>query len=851
MKLIQRIVVVACLIGVASALHAQQICSRFVTESTPAAVFEDNLDGTVTHLSTGLMWKRCAEGYAWDGAASTCTPCTQSVAATATTPAVPGNCKTAAGSLNVMTWSKALQSALQLSPELVKGETSKQPDGFAGYTDWRLPNVRELGSIVEQKCSDPAINSTIFPNTNSTDFWSSTTYVDTSKSDAARYAWGAYFYSGRTDIIAKNENFAVRLVRGGSASVAFDSAGAPAPATPVCKPIAGTPSIDAGKTSVLAANCTNNATSFTWTGGTCSEGTQNGQTCTVSPPRTTTYTVVGTNAVGPSAAATVVVNVAGCTYDFGASSRTIQALAGTQTIDVSTASTCRWSVENKSDWITITKNESGTGNGVVEYSFSTNPTTAVRKGSVTISGLDFSLTQAASPAEPVPDCKFKAGQDGGVVALGSEITLTAVCEPLAASYQWTGGRCAGTTQASCIDKPSVYTVYRVAGVNSLGNSGNLSSAIVTVQGAKAPVCSITATRSTADASTVLKAVCPEATSYGWVGGACGETIGDTCKVAPTAKTDYYVFGANSGGVGPWSAVVTVDAVPLVPVCTLSADPVVLSVGGQAKLTAKCTPAATDYIWSDSVVTVKTEFSNVSPTSTTVYSVVGVNAAGKSSPASTSLYVCNTSPDKVPPSGLSISGTSGNDKLAGGISADTIDGGPGFDSVVYQCNRSSFTIVRTAAGWKVESTAEGADIISNVERIQFGNETLALDISGNAGQAYRLYQAAFNRVPDNGGLKFWIRTMDAGTKLKDVAAGFVISPEFQSLYGSNPTNEQFVVKLYNNVLHRDPDAVGKAYWLDLLDRGQMSKADVLMQFSESPENQAAVIGAILYGIDLLN
>jgi hypothetical protein len=72
-----------------------------------------------------------------------------------------------------------------------------------------------------------------------------------------------------------------------------------------------------------------------------------------------------------------------------------------------------------------------------------------------------------------------------------------------------------------------------------------------------------------------------------------------------------------------------------------------------------------------------------------------------------------------------------------------------------------------------------------------------------------------------------------------------------LEGGNPTNEQFVIKLYNNVLHRDPDAGGKAYWLDLMDRGLLDKVGVLMQLSESPENQAGVLNAIMNGIDLLN
>jgi hypothetical protein len=133
---------------------------------------------------------------------------------------------------------------------------------------------------------------------------------------------------------------------------------------------------------------------------------------------------------------------------------------------------------------------------------------------------------------------------------------------------------------------------------------------------------------------------------------------------------------------------------------------------------------------------------------------------------------------------------------------------------------------------------------------FSDATVALDINGTAGQAYRIYQAAFNRTPDNGGLKYWIGIMDSGVPLTSVSGGFIASAEFQKLYGTNPSNELFVTKLYDNVLHRTPDAGGYKYWVDLLNTGGIDKVSTLVNFSESNENQAGVIGVIQNGIDLL-
>ncbi len=98
---------------------------------------------------------------------------------------------------------------------------------------------------------------------------------------------------------------------------------------------------------------------------------------------------------------------------------------------------------------------------------------------------------------------------------------------------------------------------------------------------------------------------------------------------------------------------------------------------------------------------------------------------------------------------------------------------------------------------------GADfsVFIDVERIAFTNNYIAYDVQGNAGQAYRLYQAAFARTPDKPGVSFWTDRLDDGASLKDVALGFTGSAEFRTAYGSNLTSAQYVAKFYQNVLGR--------------------------------------------------
>jgi hypothetical protein len=71
-----------------------------------------------------------------------------------------------------------------------------------------------------------------------------------------------------------------------------------------------------------------------------------------------------------------------------------------------------------------------------------------------------------------------------------------------------------------------------------------------------------------------------------------------------------------------------------------------------------------------------------------------------------------------------------------------------------------------------------------------------------------------------------------------------------LYGANASNSTFVAALYNNVLGRAPDPSGEDFWINSLTTGRMDRGDVLIGFSESPENNGRVNPTItLAGISL--
>ncbi|MEI8079940.1 MAG: DUF1566 domain-containing protein, partial [bacterium] len=138
------------------------ICVRSTGSATvPAALahsFTANSDGTVTDNNTGLVW--------------------QQAAATA------------------VSWENALAYAANLT--------------LGSKSDWRLPNIKELRSICDDTRSNPALDTTVFPGTTATRYWSSTTQINDSTN-----AWLVEALTGLVAYDAKTATCSVRCVRGG------------------------------------------------------------------------------------------------------------------------------------------------------------------------------------------------------------------------------------------------------------------------------------------------------------------------------------------------------------------------------------------------------------------------------------------------------------------------------------------------------------------------------------------------------------------------------------------------------------------------------------------------------------
>ncbi|BCL73250.1 hypothetical protein TUMSATVNIG1_52230 [Vibrio nigripulchritudo] len=123
-----------------------QICAADITKSAPNSRFVAEDNGTVKDLKTGLVWMRCPLGKTWNNASGSCS-----------------------GENLGTQWQTILNEVADINSKPLH-----KLHKFAGYEDWRLPNAKELFSLIEKSCIKPALNTKAFPNFMPADSFSTT-----------------------------------------------------------------------------------------------------------------------------------------------------------------------------------------------------------------------------------------------------------------------------------------------------------------------------------------------------------------------------------------------------------------------------------------------------------------------------------------------------------------------------------------------------------------------------------------------------------------------------------------------------------------------------------------------------
>ena len=496
---------------------------------------------TVTDASTGLVWKRDYEMR---------------------DPANPGTWQDRRDSF---LWSEALQRPFTASNA-----------NFAGYSDWRLPNAKELRSLISEARHDPAINTTAFPATPfQSYFWSASPATDFNKNQDR--TWTVSFDIGSTVTMPRSFTQYVRLVRGGDSFDNLNSTISLSTSLLNFDPqIVMTPSgtrvvtlSNYGKATIGSISISTPASSDYARTTTCTATLAVGQSCSISVTFTPTLEGARADIITISSDATnrpLSLNLAGT----GAASEYALSItkAGTGTGTVSpwdvtcVGSSCTTLFPTNTDvTLTATQNTgstftgwsgsgcSGTGTCTVRMSQARTVTAAFSDNSIVNHSL--TVTKAGTGSGTVGPANLNCGSTicSASYLNGTEETLTATASGSSTFTGWSGSGCSGTgncivsmTQARSVTATFTAPIasgYSLTVTKAGTGSGTIGPANLNCG---STICSAYYASGTSVTLTATKAV--GSTFSGWSGSGCSGT--GNCIVSMTqARSVTATFTASS------------------------------------------------------------------------------------------------------------------------------------------------------------------------------------------------------------------------------------------------------------------------------------------------------------------
>lgn len=186
------------------------------------------------------------------------------------------------------------------------------------------------------------------------------------------------------------------------------------------------------------------------------------------------------------------------------------------------------------------------------------------------------------------------------------------------------------------------------------------------------------------------------------------------------------------------------------------------------------------------------------------------------------------------------GNDANNIFYEGGGNDKIDGRVGLDTVVFVEARAGYTVSKSLvnSSWYVEAKngALGSDEVLNIERLQFADTKIALDVDANPAMAAKLIGVILGGSWVNSlfisGLALGI--LDNGYTPVTLARLGLESAMFVGLAGS-ASNKDFYNLVYKNVYGALPDAATLQSALSLMDSGKATQADMVMKLVDVPQN----------------
>ena len=196
----------------------------------------------------------------------------------------------------------------------------------------------------------------------------------------------------------------------------------------------------------------------------------------------------------------------------------------------------------------------------------------------------------------------------------------------------------------------------------------------------------------------------------------------------------------------------------------------------------------------------------------------------------------------------------NDTIRGQPGTDFFDGGSGLDTVVYNGPIERYSINKTGNRYVVSEPtgSDDTDYLINIERLQFSNTKVALDMTGNAGEAARLIGTLLgpSYVKDKALAGVVIGLLDQNYSTQTIATLGLGTSTYIGLAGSS-SNEDFVKHVFKNVIGRPPVEAELQTYVGMLSAGTSQAALAVMAAdTEFTAEKIGLTGLVLNGWEFI-
>ena len=193
---------------------------------------------------------------------------------------------------------------------------------------------------------------------------------------------------------------------------------------------------------------------------------------------------------------------------------------------------------------------------------------------------------------------------------------------------------------------------------------------------------------------------------------------------------------------------------------------------------------------------------------------------------------------------------GNDTLIGGPGNDVLDGGGGIDTAAFSLSLDEYRIERKSDFYAVTNLVTGEqDTLKKIERFEFNDKKLAMDLDGNAGSIAKLLGAFLGAegVRSSEYVSIGLEALDSGVSFQ-----YLFQLALDTVFGSRPSSNELISTFYENLTGQTaPQSVIDTY-ANLIDSGSLTPLNFATQVAEHPLNAENIdlIGLATTGLEFV-